>query len=69
MGVKCNNDIIDGSDISGDGTTDYFTELSGTVITELEPDDVLTLVVKTTTAVNLSFNGSTNAKLSIIKLG
>ena len=68
MGVKCNNDIIDGSDISGDGTTDYFTELSGTVITELKSDDVLTLVVKTTTAVNLSFNGSTNAKLSIIKL-
>lgn len=68
MGVKCNNSLINGSDISGDGTTDYFTELSGTVIAELQPDDVLTLFVKTDTAVNLSFNGSTNAKLSIIKL-
>lgn len=39
MEVKCNNDIIDGSDISGDGTTDYFTELSITVITEIKHDD------------------------------
>ena len=69
MGVKCNNSIINGSDISGDGTADYFTELSGTVIAELQPDDVLTLFVKTTITANLSFNGSTNAKLSIIKLG
>ena len=39
MGVKCNNDIIDGSDISGDGITDYFIELNGTVITEIKPND------------------------------
>ena len=69
ISVKSNNLLISGSDISGDGTADYFTELSGTVITELQPDDVLTLTAKTDKTTTLSFNGSTNAKLSIIKLG
>ncbi len=68
IGINRNNNLIPGSDISGDGTADYFTELSGTIITELTPDDVITLTLKADKAVNLSFNGSTNAKLSIIKL-
>lgn len=69
IAVKCNDSIISGSDISGDGTADYFTELSGTVISQLNPDDVLTLVIKVDKSASLSFNGSTNAKLSIMKLG
>lgn len=68
IGVNCNGALIEGSDISGDGTADYFTELSGTVICELVPDDILILTLKTDRTANLSFNGSTNAKLSIIKL-
>lgn len=68
IGVKKNNSVIEGSDISGDGTADYFTELSGSIITDLQPDDVLTLVAKADQEVTLSFNGSTNAKLNIIKL-
>ena len=69
IGVNRNDSMINGSDISGDGTADYFAELSGTVITQLLPDDVLTLVMRGDKVANLSFNGSTNAKLSIIKLG
>ena len=61
-------DIIAGSDISGDGVADYFTELSGVVITQLLPDEVVTLMLKANKTVNVSFNGSTNAKMSIIKL-
>lgn len=68
IGVNRNNNLIPGSDISGDGTADYFTQLIGSVITELTPDDILTLVLKTDRVSNISFNGSTNAKLSIIKL-
>lgn len=68
IAIKKNQEIIEGSNISGDGTAAYFTELSGTVITQLLPDDVITLIVKTDKAVDLSFNGSTNAKLSLIKL-
>lgn len=69
IGVYKNNTLIPGSDISGDGTSDYFTQLSGHIIVELQPDDVLTLVLKTDKTADVSFNGSTNAKLSIIKLG
>lgn len=68
IAIKKNQQIIEGSNISGDGTAAYFTELSGTVITQLLPDDVITLIVKTDKAVDLSFNGNTNAKLSLIKL-
>lgn len=68
IAIKKNQEIIKGSNISGDWTAAYFTELSGTVITQLLPDDVITLIVKTDKVVDLSFNGSTNAKLSLIKL-
>lgn len=68
MGINRNGVLIPGSDISGDGTADYFTELNGTIISELMPDDILTLTLKTDKTANLSFNGSTNAKISIIKL-
>ena len=68
IGVNRNNTLIPKSDISGDGIADYFTQLTGTIIVELVPDDVLTLVIKVDCTTSLSFNGSTNAKLSIIKL-
>lgn len=68
IGIARNNTLIPGSDISGDGTADYFTELSGTIICELRPDDVINLTLKADKTANLSFNGSTNAKLNIIKL-
>ena len=68
IGVNRNNTLIPESDISGDGIVDYFTQLTGTIIVELVPDDVLTLVIKAERATSLSFNGSTNTKLSIIKL-
>lgn len=68
IAIKKNQEIIEGSNIRGDGIAAYFTELSGTVITQLLPDDVITLIVKTDKAVDLSFNGSINAKLSLIKL-
>lgn len=68
IGVNCNNTLISGSDISGDGIVDYFAQLTGTIIVELVHDDVLTLVIKAERATSLSFNGSTNTKLSIIKL-
>lgn len=68
IGVNRNNTLIPGSDISGDGIADYFTQLTGTIIVEWVHDDVLTLVIKADRATSLSFNGSTNAKLSIIKL-
>lgn len=68
IGVNCNNTLISGSDISGDGIADYFTQLMGIIIVELVPDDVLTLVIKVDRTTRLSFNGSTNTKLSIIKL-
>lgn len=68
IGVNRNNTLIPESDISGDGIVDYFTQLTGTIIVELVPDDVLTLVIKVDRITRLSFNGSTNTKLSIIKL-
>ena len=68
LAVKKDQDIITGSDVNGDGITDYYTQLSGTIITQLLPEEVITLMLKASKTVNISFNGSTNAKINIIKL-
>ena len=47
---------------------DHFTQLSGTIITQLLPEEVIILMLKASKTVNISFNGSTNAKINIIKL-
>lgn len=68
IAIKQNDNTISGSEISGDGTADYFTELNGTVICQLLPDDIVTLTIKSSNNANIAFNGSTNAKISLIKL-
>lgn len=42
--------------------------ISGSTIISLQPDDVVTLNVKSSKTVNMSFNGSTNAMLSVTKI-
>lgn len=68
LAIKKDQNIITGSDVNGDGITDYYTQLSGTIINQLLPEEVITLILKASKTVNISFNSSTNAKMSIIKL-
>ena len=42
--------------------------ISGSTIVSLQPDDIVTLNIRASKNVNISFNGSTNASLSVIKI-
>lgn len=66
--LKTTDYEILGSDIQCESKANVISQVFGTVITQLVEDDELSLVIKTDTNTDLIFDGSTNAKLSIIKL-
>jgi len=68
LSIKRNGATIPGSVISGEGTAGYVSAISGSVITQLANNDVITLSISSTATIDLSFNGTTNAKISVLKL-
>lgn len=59
---------IPASDVECDSKANTISRVSGTVIYGLIEDDEVSLVIKSETNTNLMFNGSTSAKLMVIKL-
>ena len=59
-----------GSDITATSefTAQMINSISGTTIVSLQSNDLITLNIKSSNAVNMRFNGSTNAMLSVIKI-
>ena len=55
-----------------DTTTEFQAQIIGCIngftIVSLDVNDIVTLNVKASMAVNMTFNGSTSAKLSVIKI-
>lgn len=68
LSIKRNGATIPGSVISGEGTAGYVSAISGSVITQLANNDVITLSISSTATIDLSFNGTTNAKINVLKL-
>ena len=68
LSIKRNGATIPGSVISGEETAGYVSAISGSVITQLANNDVITLSISSTATIDLSFNGTTNAKISVLKL-
>ena len=68
VSVKATGTKIPGSDIKGDAKANSITRVSGSVLFGLVEDDEITLVITTDQNTDFIFDGTTNAKLSIIKL-
>ena len=68
MSVRTNDILQPATNATSEFTAHTINSISGSTIVSLSPDDVITLNVKTSTNVNLSFNGSTSAMLSVVKI-
>ena len=68
LSLMYNDTKIQGSDVNSEGISGYFSQISGFVLTPLKQGEVITLCVKCDISLNLTFNGSTNAKLTLRKL-
>lgn len=68
LSLNYNDTKIQGSDVNSEGISGYFNQVNGFILTPLKQGEILTLCVKCNISLNLTFNGSTNAKLTLIKL-
>ena len=68
LSLKYDDTKIQGSDVNSEGISGYFNQINGFVLTPLKQGEIITLCVKCDISLNLTFNGSTNAKLTLIKL-
>ncbi len=68
MSVRTNDILQSATNVTSEFQAQVINSISGSTIVSLTPNDVVTLNVKSSKAVNLSFNGSTNAMLSVVKI-
>ena len=57
-----------GSQIKGEGKANSISSVTGSLLFSLTEDDEVTLVITSEQETDLIFDGTTNAKLSVIKL-
>lgn len=68
ISIKSNGNKIPGSNINSEGISNYFNQINGSLITKINEGDKLSLSVKCNISLNLTFNGSSNARIIVIKL-
>ena len=68
VSIKASGTKLPSSDIKGHANANSRTSLNGTLIFGLAEGDEITLVITTNSNTELIFDGTTNAKLSIVKL-
>lgn len=68
MSVRANELLQPATNITSEFQAQIMNCISGSTIVSLNKDDLITLNVKPSMAVNMIFNGSTNAVLSITKI-
>lgn len=68
VSIKVGGTKLPSSDIRGEAKANSISKVIGTLIHNLIEYDEVTLVITTDKTTNLIFDGSTNAKLSLIKL-
>ena len=68
ISVRLNGTKIPGSEVNSEGISNYFNQISGSLLTTIDEGDELSLGVKCNITLNLTFNGSSNARVIIIKL-
>ncbi len=68
MSVRANDILQPATSATSEFSAQMINSISGTTIVSLQQNDLVTLNVKSSKAVNLKFNGSTNAMLSVTKI-
>ncbi len=68
MSVMANSLLQPATNATSEFQANVINSISGSTIVSLAPNDVVNLNVRASTNVNLSFNGSTGAMLSVIKI-
>ena len=68
MSVRANGILQPATSATSEFIAQMINSISGTTIVSLQTNDLLTLNVKPSKAVNMKFNGSTNAMLSVTKI-
>ena len=68
MSIKANDILQPASNPTTEFQAQIINCISGTTIISLQPDDIVTLNIKASMPVTMTFNGSTNAMLSVLKI-
>ena len=68
LSVRANGILQPATSATSEFSAQIINSISGTTIVSLQPNDLITLNVKPSEAVNMKFNGSTNAMLSVTKI-
>lgn len=68
MSVRANDILQPTTSATSEFSAQIINNISGTTIVSLQPNDLITLNVKSSKAVNIKFNESTNAMLSVTKI-
>ena len=68
MSVRANDILQPATNLTSEFQAQIINSISSSTIVALSKDDLITLNVKPSMAVNITFNGSTNAILSVVKI-
>lgn len=68
VSIEASGEKLESSDIRGEAKANSISKVSGTLLHALIEDDEVTLVINTDKTTDLIFDGTTNAKLSLIKI-
>ena len=68
MSVRANNLLQPATSVTKEFQAQIIGCISGSTIVSLQENDLVTLNVKASMTINIRFNGSTNAMLSVIKI-
>lgn len=68
MSVRANDILVPATSATSEFSAQMINSISGSTICSLQPNDLITLNVKTSKTINMRFNGSTNAMLSVTKI-
>ena len=68
MSVRANDVLQPATSATSEFSAQIINNISGTTIVSLQANDLITLNVKSSKVVDLKFNGSTNAMLSVTKI-
>lgn len=68
MSVKANDLLLPATNTTSEFQAQIVNCINSSTVVSLNKDDLITLNVKSSMNVNISFNGSTNAMLSVIKI-
>ena len=68
MSVRANDILVPATSATSEFSAQMINSISGSTICSLQSNDLITLNVKASNTVNMRFNGSTNAMLSVTKI-